>query len=106
MFCPKIQSLMIIREGKHFISFSIARNEECKKYTLIMLWGIIHEKYLNPAEKQYRLIMEYCKSDLTDHEYCVGHDIKPSTFYNRVKKIHKKAALISTDRSYKAPVSA
>ena len=29
-----------------------------------------------PAEEQYRLIMECRQSGLTDHQWCVEHDIK------------------------------
>lgn len=39
-----------------------------------------------PAEEQYRLTMECRQSGLTDHQWCEEHDIKPSTFYNWVKK--------------------
>ena len=34
-----------------------------------------------PAEEQYRLITECRQSGLTDHQWCVEHDIKPGTFY-------------------------
>ena len=32
-----------------------------------------------PAEERYRLIMECRQSGLTDHQWCVEHDIKPGT---------------------------
>ena len=35
-----------------------------------------------PAEEQYRLIMECRQSGLTDHQWCVEHDIKPGTEYS------------------------
>ena len=38
-----------------------------------------------PAEEQYRLI-----SGLTDHQWCVEHDIKPGTFDNWVKRLRQK----------------
>ena len=44
------------------------------------------------AEEQYRLIMECCQSGLTDHQWCVEHDIKPGTFYNWVKRLRQKAS--------------
>ena len=44
-----------------------------------------------PAEEQYRLIMECRQSGLTDHQWCVEHDIKPGTFYNWVKRLRQKA---------------
>lgn len=42
-----------------------------------------------PADEQYRLIMECRTSGLTDHEWCLQHDIKPGTFYNWVKRLRK-----------------
>ena len=39
-----------------------------------------------PAEKQYRLIMECRQSGLTDHQWCVEHDIKPGNFLQLGKK--------------------
>ena len=38
------------------------------------------------TEKQYRLIMECRQSGLTDHQWCVEHDIKPGTFLQLGKK--------------------
>lgn len=61
-----------------------------------------------PAEKQYRLIMECRQSGLTDHQWCVEHDIKPGTFYNWVKQLRQKGCMdlpASTGRSYRAPES-
>lgn len=43
-----------------------------------------------PAQEQYRLIMECRQSGLTDHQWCVEHDIKPGTFYNWVKRLREK----------------
>lgn len=43
-----------------------------------------------PADEQYRLIMECRQSGLTDHEWCLQHDIKPGTFYNWVKRLRQK----------------
>lgn len=43
-----------------------------------------------PAQEQYRLIMECRQSGLTDHQWCVEHDIKPGTFYNWVKRLRQK----------------
>ena len=61
-----------------------------------------------PAEKQYRLIMECRQSGLTDHQWCVEHDIKPGTFYNWVKRLRQKGCLdlpASTESTYRAPES-
>lgn len=59
-----------------------------------------------PVEEQYRLIMECRQSGLTDHQWCVEHDIKPGTFYNWVKRLRRKGCMdlpASTGRSYSAP---
>ena len=61
-----------------------------------------------PAEEQYRLIMEGRQSGLTDHQWCVEHDIKPGTFYNWVKRLRQKGCMdlpASTGRSHSAPES-
>ena len=61
-----------------------------------------------PAEEQYRLIMECRQSGLTDHQWCVEHDIKPGTFYNWVKRLRQKSCMdlpASTGRSHSAPES-
>ena len=47
-----------------------------------------------PTEEQYRLIMECRQSGLTDHQWCVEHDIKPGTFYNWVKRLRQKGCVI------------
>lgn len=41
------------------------------------------------AENQYRLIMECRSSGLTDHQWCLEHDIKPGTFYSWVKRLRR-----------------
>ena len=62
---------MIVRECKHFTTSSIARNDRCEHFTLIILRRIAHEKCQKPAEEQYRLIMECRNSGLTDHQWCI-----------------------------------
>lgn len=42
-----------------------------------------------PVEEQYRLTMEYRKSGLSDHQWCLNNDINPGTFYNWVKRLRK-----------------
>ena len=61
-----------------------------------------------PAEEQYRLIMECRQSGLTDHQWCMEHDIKPGIFYNWVKRLRQKGCVdlpASTGRSYRVPES-
>lgn len=43
-----------------------------------------------PAQEQYRFIMQCRQSGLTDHQWCLEHDIKPGTFYNWVKRLREK----------------
>ena len=43
--------------------------------------GVLMRSKRIPVEEQYRLIMECRQSGLTDHQWCVEHDIKPGTFY-------------------------
>ena len=43
-----------------------------------------------PAEEQFRQLMEYRASGLTDHKWCLQNDIKPGTFYNWVKRLRQK----------------
>ena len=52
--------------------------------------GVLMRSKRIPAEEQYRLIMECRQSGLTDHQWCVEHDIKPGTFYNWVKRLRQK----------------
>ncbi|WP_044292833.1 IS66 family insertion sequence element accessory protein TnpA [Robinsoniella peoriensis] len=59
-----------------------------------------------PAHEQYLLIMECRSSGLTDHQWCVEHDIKPGTFYNWVKRLRQKGCSDlppATGRSCNAP---
>ena len=61
-----------------------------------------------PTKEQYHLIMECRQSGLTDHQWCMEHDIKPGTFYNWVKRLRKKSCVdlpASTGRSYRVPES-
>lgn len=58
-----------------------------------------------PAQEQYRLIMECRRSGLTDHQWCVEHDIKPGTFYNWVKRLRQRGCADlppAIGRSYEA----
>jgi len=70
--------------------------------------GVLMRSKRIPAEKQYRLIMECRQSGLTDHQWCVEHDIKPGTFYNWVKRLRQKGCVdlpASTGSTYRAPES-
>lgn len=42
------------------------------------------------AEEQYKLIMECRSSGLSDHQWCLQHDINPGTFYNWVSRLRAK----------------
>ena len=42
------------------------------------------------AAEQYELIMECRSIGMSDHQWCVAHDINPGTFYNWVKRLRQK----------------
>ena len=42
------------------------------------------------AEEQFRLVMECRQSGLSDHQWCLENDIKPSTFYTWIQRLKKK----------------
>ena len=41
--------------------------------------------------EQYDMIMECRQSGLSDHQWCLEHDINPGTFYNWVRRFRKQA---------------
>ena len=59
-------------------------------------------------QEQYDMIMECRQSGLSDHQWCLEHDINPGTFYNWVKRLRQKGCMdlpASTGRSHSAPES-
>lgn len=42
-------------------------------------------------QEQYNMIMECRQSGLSDHQWCLEHDINPGTFYNWVRRFRKQA---------------
>ena len=42
-------------------------------------------------QEQYEIIMECKQSGLSDHQWCLEHDINPGTFYNWVRRFRKQA---------------
>lgn len=42
-------------------------------------------------QEQYDMIMECRQSGLSDHQWCLEHDINPWTFYNWVRRFRKQA---------------
>ena len=42
-------------------------------------------------QEQYEIIMECRRSGLSDHQWCLEHDINPGTFYNWVRRFRKQA---------------
>lgn len=47
-----------------------------------------------PAKEQYQLIMQCRQSGLSDHQWCLEHDIHPGTFYNWVRRLRQNPDLI------------
>ena len=46
-------------------------------------------------QEQYEIIMECRQSGLSDHQWCLEHDINPGTFYNWVLQIGQAVLRIS-----------
>ena len=42
-------------------------------------------------QEQYDMIMECRQSGLSDHQWCLEHDINPGTFYNWIRRFRKQA---------------
>lgn len=42
-------------------------------------------------QEQYDMIMECRQSGLSDHQWCLEHDVNPGTFYNWVRRFRKQA---------------
>ena len=62
-----------------------------------------------PADQQFQLIMECRNSGLSDYQWCMEHGIHPETFYNRVRRLRKKACceipeLISKEEPSPTPI--
>ena len=47
-------------------------------------------------QEQYEIIMECRQSGLSDHQWCLEHDINPGTFYNWVRRFRKQACEFPT----------
>ncbi|MCI9439598.1 MAG: hypothetical protein HFH85_21085 [Lachnospiraceae bacterium] len=41
------------------------------------------------ADEQYRLILECRASGMTDYQWCMAHNIKPSIFYNWIRYLRQ-----------------
>ena len=41
-------------------------------------------------EEQYQRVMECRQSGLSDHQWCLENDIKPSTFYSWIQRLKRK----------------
>lgn len=52
-----------------------------------------------PAKEQYQLIMQCRQSGLSDHQWCLEHDIHPGTFYNWVRRLRQNPDLIIPERT-------
>lgn len=50
--------------------------------TLLQLWRSTMRAKRRTEQEQYEIIMECRQSGLSDHQWCLEHDINPGTFYN------------------------
>lgn len=55
----------------------------CERQAFLLYYGgkTIQAKAVT-ANERYRLIMECRASGMTDYQWCIAHNIRPSTFYN------------------------
>ena len=53
--------------------------------TLLQLWRSTMRAKRRTEQEQYEIIMECRQSGLSDHQWCLEHDINPGTFYNWVR---------------------
>lgn len=51
------------------------------------------------AKEQYQLIMQCRQSGLSDHQWCLEHDIHPGTFYNWVRRLRQNPDLIIPEKT-------
>ena len=59
--------------------------------TLLQLWRSTMRAKRRTEQEQYDIIMECRQSGLSDHQWCLEHDINPGTFYNWVRRFRKQA---------------
>ena len=59
--------------------------------TLLQLWRSTMRAKRRTEQEQYEIIMECRQSGLSDHQWCLEHDINPGTFYNWVRRFRKQA---------------
>lgn len=59
--------------------------------TLLQLWRSTMRAKRRMEQEQYDMIMECRQSGLSDHQWCLEHDINPGTFYNWVRRFRKQA---------------
>jgi transposase-like protein len=63
------------------------RKRESERFTTITGGNLPMRSASTPAKEQYKLIMECRRSGLSDHEWCQERGIKPSTFYNWIRRL-------------------
>ena len=59
--------------------------------TLLQLWRSTMRAKRRTEQEQYEIIKECRQSGLSDHQWCLEHDINPGTFYNWVRRFRKQA---------------
>ena len=59
--------------------------------TLLQVWRSTMRAKRRTEQEQYDMIMECRQSGLSDHQWCLEHDINPGTFYNWVRRFRKQA---------------
>ena len=79
-FSIHINPVIMIARCQCFTSIIYQMNENAS--TLLQLWRSTMRAKRRTEQEQYEIIMECKQSGLSDHQWCLEHDINPGTFYN------------------------
>ena len=72
--------VIMIARCQCFTSIVCQMNENAS--TLLQLWRSTMRAKRRTEQEQYEIIMECRQSGLSDHQWCLEHDINPGTVYN------------------------
>ena len=80
-FSMHTNPVIMIARCQCFTSIVCQMNENAS--TLLQLWRSTMRAKRRTEQEQYEIIMECRQSGLSDHQWCLEHDINPGTFFTR-----------------------
>ena len=80
-FSIHINPVIMIARCQCFTSIVCQMNENAS--TLLQLWRSTMRAKRRTEQEQYEIMMECRQSGLSDHQWCLEHDINPGTFFTR-----------------------